>query len=163
MIRRLMLVALMFGAATGVSAQEDRSSLWPDVPAAMGAPHPEGNEYWRKNHMTLMQHDRDLTVRDGIRQVGASLKGCFDCHAATDAERNIVTYESDKHFCRSCHDFVAVKIDCFMCHRSTPADVNEDKIKHASVLPKRQNPADFAKLVAYLKHTKPGNRPEAGQ
>lgn len=155
MIRLVLLIALMFGAVGAATAQ-DRSSLWPDIPAATGTPHPEGNEYWRRNHMTLMRHDRDLTVREGDRGVEASLKGCFNCHAATDSAGTIVTYESDKHFCRSCHDFVAVKMDCFMCHRSTPEGVDEDAIdgaEHTAILPPLQGLADIGDLVAYLKHT----------
>ncbi len=165
MIRLVLLIALMFGAATALSAQE-RSSLWPEIPAATGAPHPEGNEYWRRNHMNLMRHDRDQTMRDGNREVEASLKGCFDCHAAADGEGTIVTYESDKHFCRSCHDFVAVKVDCFMCHRSTPEGVDEtadEGADHAAILSPRQTLADIGDLVAYLKHSNRTLVVEAGQ
>ncbi|MEJ2035783.1 MAG: hypothetical protein P8X69_06795, partial [Maritimibacter sp.] len=35
-----------------------------------------------------------------------------------------VTAEDPRHFCRVCHDYAAVEVDCFMCHRSTP---DEDK------------------------------------
>ena len=86
----LAFLALLIGAAAPGAAQEARSSLLPEVPRATGAPHPEGNEYWRRNHMDLMRHDRDLTLRAGQREIGASLKGCFECHAATDDAGQIV-------------------------------------------------------------------------
>lgn len=127
MMRLLLPLVLMLAA--GMSARnlaaEDRSSLWPDIPKATGAPHAEGNEYWRKHHMEMMRHDRDLTMRDGDRQIAASLKGCFDCHTVRDASGATLTYASEKHFCRSCHDFAAVKVDCFTCHRSTPDGIDE--------------------------------------
>lgn len=132
MIRLLLSLVLILGAVQGASAEE-RSSLWPEIPKATGAPHPEGNEYWRRNHMNLMRHDRDLTMRQGDRQIEASLKECFTCHAAKDEAGQVVTYESEKHFCRACHDFAAVKVDCFMCHRSTPEGVDETA-DHASAL-----------------------------
>lgn len=132
-----------------MAGAEERSALWPEVPAATGDPHPEGNAYWRKNHMALMRHDRDLTMRDGDRQIAASLKGCFECHAATDASGTVVTYASEKHFCRACHDFVAVKVDCFTCHRSTPDGVDE-RAEHAAIAPSRVIAAEKGSILAWL-------------
>lgn len=120
--RLLLIGALLPGGAV---AAGERSPLWPDIPAATGQPHPEGREYWRRNHMDLMRHDRDLTMREGERAIGASLKGCFDCHAARDAAGQVLSYADAGHFCRSCHDYAAVRVDCFMCHRSTPEGVDE--------------------------------------
>ena len=132
-ILRGILIVLLLGWCPGVIAG-DRSALWPDIPAATGTPHPEGNEYWRKNHMTLMRHDRNLTMREGDREIGASLKKCFDCHTVTDSSGAALTYTDDRHFCRSCHDFAAVKVDCFVCHRSTPDE--SDKVRaHAAARP----------------------------
>ena len=148
---RLLLVFTLLIAAMSPALAQERSSLLPDIPKATGAPHPEGNEYWRRNHMDLMRHDRDLTMRDGDRDVGASLKSCFDCHAATNSAGAIVTYESEQHFCRTCHDYVAVKVDCFMCHRSTPDGVDEGAA-HAATLPQtRLQGADGTSIIAYLR------------
>jgi len=141
---RLALI-LTLGLVGAVSAQE-RSSLLPDVPTATGEPHAEGNAYWRKNHMKMMTHDRDLTMRFGDREIGASLKACFDCHAATDDTGHIVTVQDERHFCRSCHDYAAVKVDCFSCHRSTPEGTDEGDI-HA--LTTTQN-ADPGAIAAFL-------------
>ncbi|MCA0869243.1 hypothetical protein LCL97_00250 [Seohaeicola saemankumensis] len=143
MVRLLLPLVLMLAA--GMSAAGDRSSLWPDVPKATGAPHAEGNAYWRKHHMEMMRHDRDLTMRDGDRMIAASLKGCFDCHTVTDETGATVTYASEKHFCRSCHDFAAVKVDCFMCHRSTPDGVDET-VDHAALTDRRAGD-----ILAYLR------------
>lgn len=108
----LAVVAFAGGAAAG--------GLAPAVPAATGNPHPEGSEYWRKHHMELMQHQRDLVLREGDREIEASIGQCFDCHAVTDDAGAFVTVEDDRHFCRVCHDYAAVRVDCFSCHRSTP-------------------------------------------
>ncbi len=144
------VIVLLLAGISPVSAQE-RSSFLPDIPKATGKPHAEGNEYWRRNHMDLMRHDRDSTLRQGDRDIGASLKGCFDCHAATDSAGAIVTYESEKHFCRACHDYVAVKVDCFMCHRSTPDGVDETTSHAAVIAPVPQGDGDGSSIVAYLR------------
>ncbi len=116
----LAVWAFAGGAAAG--------GVGPAVPTASGAPHPV-EEDWRANHMVYLYHDRDLTLRDGVRdlaetdtEIRASLTECFDCHAVKDAAGVPVTYEDPRHFCRVCHDYAAVRVDCFMCHRSTPGD-----------------------------------------
>ena len=122
---RLFLAFLaVFVLAGGASAD----GAGPVVPTATGEPHPEGNEYWRVHHMDMMLHGRDLTLRDGVRdltpddmEIQASIGECFDCHAVQDAAGDYVTFEDERHFCRVCHDYTAVTVDCFMCHRSTPA------------------------------------------
>ena len=121
MARLAVILAFLLSLA-GVAQGGERSSLLPEVPKATGEPHAEGSLYWRKHHMEMMRHDRDLTLRMGDREIEASLKGCFDCHAVKDDHGQYVTVKSEKHFCRVCHDYAAVKVDCFMCHRSTPAD-----------------------------------------
>ncbi|KUJ80513.1 hypothetical protein AVO45_05550 [Ruegeria marisrubri] len=146
---RVVLALLLLAWSSGAMAEE-RSSLWPDVPAATGEPHPEGNEYWRKNHMALMKHDRDLTMHLGDREIGASLKGCFECHTTTNASGKILTYADEGHFCRTCHDFAAVKVDCFSCHRSTPEGVEEDA-QHAAIRPEVPGGEDGRnEILAYL-------------
>jgi len=115
---RLVLAFLaVFGFAGGAAAD----GIGPVVPAATGDPHPV-EENWRANHMAYMKHDRDLTMRDGEREIMASLGACFDCHDVKNEAGQSVSYEDERHFCRVCHDYTVVKIDCFMCHRSTPAE-----------------------------------------
>lgn len=120
-MKRLLAIALLLTGLAGAAFAEG-SSLWPEIPQATGEPHPEGNEYWRKHHMELMKHDRDLTLREGVRDIDASLSQCFTCHEVKDDQGVPVTVESEKHFCRVCHDYAAVNVDCFMCHRSTAPD-----------------------------------------
>ena len=138
-----MRLVLAFLAAIGFAGVAAADGFAPVVPAATGAPHPEGSEYWRKHHMELMKHDRDLTLREGERDIQASLGQCFDCHAVTDeATGDYVTVADERHFCRVCHDFAAVEPDCFMCHRSTP---DEEKAHRAMA-----KPEDHDSIEAYL-------------
>lgn len=161
------ILAVMLALA-GMAQAEGRSSLWPDIPEASGTPHPEGNEYWRKQHMKLMVHDRDATVHAGDRAVGASLKGCFECHSVEDEQGTPVTYASDRHFCRVCHDFAAVKVDCFTCHRSTPDGVDEARA-HAGLMSAPGGETGMRTLSAYLFGTAPraamrmNSKAEAGE
>ena len=80
-------------------------------------------EDMRRNHMEYLFHKRDLTMREGIRTHGddvISLNGCIACHAAKDAQGQYVPVNEEGQFCQSCHQRVAVKVDCFECHRTSP-------------------------------------------
>ncbi len=116
-MRLILAILVLLGFAAPLAAEGD---LLPVIPKATGEPHPEGNEYWRKNHMVLLRHDRDLTLREGERDVQASLAECVTCHAVKDEAGNAVPITDERNFCRVCHDYAAVKPDCFTCHRSTP-------------------------------------------
>jgi hypothetical protein len=133
----LLIVAGLF-ASPAMSGE-----IGPVVPKATGEPHPEGNLFMRVNHMKLMVHDRDLTMHDGDRQISYSLKACVECHAVNGEDAQPVSVENDKHFCRVCHDYAAVKIDCFECHNSKPETSSSAMLKPE--LP------DSAELAAYLK------------
>ncbi|MFV0515395.1 MAG: hypothetical protein ACK5MY_17430 [Jhaorihella sp.] len=162
MARLVLFVGLVLAWA-GTVAAGDRSPLWPDIPAASGAPHPEGNAYWRANHMDLMRHDRNLTVHEGERKIAASLKQCFDCHTARDAKGQAVTYADKGHFCRSCHDFAAVRVDCFTCHRSTPEGVDETAAHAAAIPAVRLGGGEAGSILAWLKRPGTATPPEARQ
>ena len=69
-------------------------------------------EDMRRNHMTMLLHQRDRTVRAGLREVRFSLKGCVDCHA----DRTSGSVLGTEGFCASCHSYTSVSIDCFECH-----------------------------------------------
>ncbi len=124
-----LLVSVLIMAALLVSPSFAQG-LFPDIPKALGEPHPEGNEFWRINHPALLSHDRDLTVLEGIRDIDASIKTCVACHAVAGPDAAPVTYESPQNTCRVCHDYTAVKIDCFQCHNSRP-----ERADWAAVLP----------------------------
>ncbi len=77
-------------------------------------------EFMRRNHMNLLLHKRDQTMREGIRTKDASLQGCVDCHAKEDEKGTPIPVNDEGQFCSTCHEYVAVKLDCFECHRTTP-------------------------------------------
>ncbi len=74
-------------------------------------------DYMRRNHMKLLKHQRDETMRKGIRTTQDSLKNCIECHV--NPKTNSVA-SSKEDFCMGCHSYAAVKPDCFECHSSKP-------------------------------------------
>ncbi len=107
---------------TALSLSAQAEVPMPQIPAAEGDKCVEETDFMRRNHMDLLDHQRDDTMRRGIRTKKHSLNGCLTCHAVKDAQQRPVTIASDKHFCNSCHAYAAVKIDCFGCHSSTPGN-----------------------------------------
>ncbi len=76
----------------------------------------------RRNHFEFIKHQRDLTVHQGIRGSKYSLAGCVDCHARKDAAGEFVPVNEEEQFCDGCHDYAAVNLDCFSCHRTVPGE-----------------------------------------
>ena len=70
----------------------------------------------RRDHMKMLLHQRDRTMRQGLREPRFSLKGCVDCHASQKTGSVL----GQEGFCSSCHEYAAVKIDCFECHSPSP-------------------------------------------
>lgn len=99
----------------------------PEIPRGQGESCVADSDFMRRNHMTLLEHQRDDTVLLGVRGNPYSLKDCVSCHAIQGSDSTPVTVASPKHFCRSCHDYAAVKIDCFQCHASRPDAVPSDE------------------------------------
>lgn len=121
------LLAVMLLAISGltgvVCAQEVEpadGALLPVIPAGRGEACVEDTDFMRRNHMELLKHQRDETMLRGVRDEQYSLKECLDCHVVYGADATPVTVASPSHFCRSCHDYAAVSIDCFQCHASRP-------------------------------------------
>ncbi|WP_035692026.1 hypothetical protein [Azospirillum halopraeferens] len=118
---RTLLIALGLAAAavTGVLAAGEGTApspafrQWPGECVA-DAP------FMRRNHMDLLKHQRDDTVHGGIRPANHSLNACVTCHAVKGDDGHPVTVADSRHFCRTCHDTTAVRVDCFSCHTSTP-------------------------------------------
>jgi hypothetical protein len=92
----------------------------PKIPKALEKTEKGHAELMRLKHMDLMRHQRDETVHKGIRTKQYSLKACISCHAVPGPDKQSVSITSPKHFCRACHDYAAVKVDCFQCHSSKP-------------------------------------------
>ncbi len=113
----LPLLALLLTAGTPALAGAPK----PDIPEAIkGEQCVEDTEFMRRNHMALLEHQRDDTVRRGIRSKKHSLKNCFTCHVVKGEDGKAVTASDPRHFCRECHDYAAVTVDCWQCHVSTP-------------------------------------------
>lgn len=77
----------------------------------------------RRSHPDLLRHQRDLTVRGGVRGAQASLEACVNCHAtpvagAATPVRSVLG--GSESFCQGCHTVAAVKLDCFQCHAAVP-------------------------------------------
>lgn len=116
----LVLALALMTAGFGQTAFAADGGLLPTIPKALEKAEDGHAELMRRNHMNLMKHKRDQTVRQGIRTKQYSLKACVSCHAVPGPDKLPVSVESPKHFCRTCHDYAAVKIDCFQCHSSKP-------------------------------------------
>lgn len=71
----------------------------------------------RRNHMEFLKHQRDDTLRRGIRATKHSLQQCIDCHASRKTGSVV---GSNENFCQSCHAYTAVRLDCFECHATKP-------------------------------------------
>lgn len=102
-------------------------------------------DWMRRNHMSVLMHQRDGTVHDGVRARRFSLKGCIECHAVKGGDGGPVPAADGRHFCRTCHDYAAVRIDCFECHASRPA------AKAATTGGAMDRSADAARLSRYLR------------
>lgn len=113
--RLLAIVVLAFGAslASGQAGQDLSRVPGPAIEKARGGQCVAEPAYMRRNHMNLLKHQRDDTVRVGTRTGRFSLKSCIDCHAS--ATTRSVSASPD-NFCQSCHTYAAVSIDCFECH-----------------------------------------------
>lgn len=110
----------------------------PVIPKAKESANPDTKcvkpvEDMRKNHMHYLLHQRDETLREGVREErfkGESLKECIECHNAPAADGKVARVSEPEHFCNACHNYAAVKIDCFDCHADKPANT---EYRHPSV------------------------------
>ena len=118
----VMLVGI--GSLNGVVFAEEgnvaNTTLLPVIPMGQGDTCVEDTGFMRRNHMDLLKHQRDETMLKGARSEQYSLTECLSCHAVYGPDAIPVTATSPSHFCRSCHDYAAVNIDCFQCHASRP-------------------------------------------
>ena len=124
----IILLAVILTGVAGpgavVYAKQDKTGsnpLLPVIPMGRGEACVEDTDFMRRNHMELLNHQRDEAVLKGVRSEQYSLQECLSCHAVYGADAIPVTVTSPAHFCRSCHDYAAVSIDCFQCHASRPA------------------------------------------
>jgi hypothetical protein len=118
----VIIACVVLGDAEAAMEKEsgDNGVPMPVIPTGQGDNCVDDTQFMRRNHMTMLRHQRDETMRQGIRGKQYSLKECVACHAVMGPDAMPVTVSSPKHFCRSCHDYAAVNIDCFQCHASRP-------------------------------------------
>ena len=89
-------------------------------PEGQGVKCVEDEAEMRRNHMNYILHQRDKTMREGIRTETYSLSKCIDCHVQPNDKGEVATHDSTEHFCATCHEYAAVQIDCFQCHADRP-------------------------------------------
>ena len=100
------------------------------IPPPKGDQCVEETEWMRVHHFETILHQRDETVKKGIRTTKHSLKNCISCHiTANDAGVYARYADKEQHFCASCHEYTAVTIDCFHCHSDRPEEAVRESIK----------------------------------
>jgi hypothetical protein len=110
-----LLGLVLAGLVLSASAGDGRTPLPVIEPAAAGTQCVEPSDVMRRYHMRFLEHQRDDTVRGGVRGAKYSLKACIDCHASA---KTASVAKAETNFCTSCHSYAAVRIDCFDCHTS---------------------------------------------
>ena len=113
----------------------------------------EDTQFMRREHMEVLEHHRDETMREGIRTKQHSLKNCIECHATPDESGQRTVLGKD-HFCQSCHNYAAVQIDCFQCHSSKP----EGNAAMHPIVPAQSGPG--AQTAASMRHHAFGKSPK---
>ena len=113
----VLLLGLLIGGKVYPGDTAPSRVPQPVVESARGGQCVGDPAFMRRNHMKLLKHQRDDTLRGGIRTGAYSLKACIDCHASKTTNSVVA---SDTNFCQSCHNYTAVKIDCFGCHANKP-------------------------------------------
>lgn len=116
MLRRVAAAALLAASCAGAFAQDTRTPR-PVIEPAQGGECVADPAFMRRNHMELLKHQRNDTVRAGDRAGKFSLQACIQCHASVKTNSVV---QAETNFCVSCHSYAAVKIDCFECHSATP-------------------------------------------
>jgi hypothetical protein len=115
-VRTVRIAALLLAAAAAASASAAALADAPVIKIERGEACVAPVAEMRRDHMDMLLHQRDRTLRQGIREPRFSLKGCVDCHAAHETGSVL----GKDGFCSSCHEYAAVKIDCFECHSPHP-------------------------------------------
>jgi hypothetical protein len=122
-LRSGLAVGLLLSASLAAMASDSAQppagtkTAQPVIELARGGQCVEDPATMRRNHMKFLKHQRDDTMRSGIRSAKYSLKACVECHAS---QKTGSVNVSDTNFCQSCHSYAAVQIDCFECHANKP-------------------------------------------
>lgn len=111
------LLALLLIVVMAIPAMA--GDVGPVIPKASGQC-VEEPKAMRTHHFEFLKHQRDETLRAGVRGAKHSLKDCVACHATTGKDGKAVPVNAEGQFCASCHSYAAVAIDCFQCHATVP-------------------------------------------
>jgi len=115
----LLLFALaLFSFPSGAQKDDVGHPVLP--PATTGVECVAPSDVMRRDHGKFLAHQRDNTVRSGIRGAKFSLTGCIGCHVQKDSQGVAIPINAPGQFCAACHRFTGVKIDCFECHATVP-------------------------------------------
>ena len=120
-LQNVMLAATALLLATSVNVNAEVAG--PAIPQGKGEQCVEPTDVMRKDHMGMLNHQRDKTMHDGIRTKKHSLKECISCHVQEDDKGQVARFGEDGHFCSSCHNYAGVNIDCFQCHADRPQEL----------------------------------------
>lgn len=134
-MRLAFVLAWTFAAAAAVAQPAGRTPLPVVERAVQGSQCVAEPAVMRRNHMEMLRHQRDDTVRAGARSGQFSLKACIDCHASRETGS---VAKGETNFCVSCHRYAAVTIDCFECHASKPSGPMPHPAGAALALPVKQ-------------------------
>jgi [DsrC]-trisulfide reductase subunit J len=121
----------------------------PSIPKGKGDHCVRDTAFMRRYHMVMLKHQRDDTVHEGVRGGDFSIRACVNCHAVNGADGQPVSYADPRHFCRSCHSYASVSIDCFECHASKPQP------EKAAEIPPAVDDHDLTMLNDYLRGARP--------
>ena len=113
----MLLMILSFGTSSNADV------TLPSYPKGKGKSCVEPTDVMRRNHFEYLMHHRQISVHLGVRSKRHSLVGCVDCHASQADDGTYISVNEPGQFCRSCHVYTAVKIDCFSCHAAVPDTV----------------------------------------
>ena len=109
------------GALLALAVQAGGSTfVIPGSQAAKAQRCVDPTDFMRRNHMEVIKHQRDATVHEGIRSTKHSLAGCIACHVAPGPSGQPVPVNDERQFCGACHEFAAVRLNCFDCHATVP-------------------------------------------
>ncbi len=116
MLRLLLSLAAALlclpGSLTAHAAESGRTPL-PAIEIANPGQCVEPKDVIRRDHMKFLRHQRDLTMHEGIRTKKYSLNECVSCHAS----KKTGSVLGEGGFCQNCHDYAAVRPDCWDCHQ----------------------------------------------
>ena len=156
MIKRFLHITLIMAAPFLLFPHVGTAGVpLPEInqPEGEGVECVEDEEVMIRDHMNFILHQRDETMHRGIRTSKYSFAECIDCHVQPDEQGNIASIDSNEHFCKTCHEYSAVTIDCFDCHADRPQEFIE-----------RQKPSDHppVSLQQELHQLLPATEPTAG-